>query len=187
VSIWALGGLAGRVFLEGYEEDPNKHDFHAAIANFLSNDRDLLKEATPHVFRYYEDTNSEWNEKDDEYVEADLQTIWEHVQLGTEPHVSRRSRGDGAIYISLECNCDWEPEHGLQLVFKEGRVVAKVGPYDGHLTTIPVSLRLCRRMTCEHCWDGMTLSPTPEQFSRHEQANSGLQQTRRSLTLATRS
>jgi hypothetical protein len=134
VSIGALGGLAGRFVLEGYEDDANKDEFHAAIANFLSNERDLLREATPHVFRYYEGTNADWDEDDDEYVEADLQTIWEHVQLGSEPHVSRRSYGDEAVYISLECNCDWEPEHGLQLVFKEGRAVAKVGPYDGHLT-----------------------------------------------------
>jgi hypothetical protein len=34
----------------------------------------------------------------------------------------------------LECECDWEPEHGLQIVFRDGREVTKVGPYDGHLT-----------------------------------------------------
>ena len=25
-------------------------------------------------------------------------------------------------------------QHGLQIVFKDGRSVTKVGPYDGHLT-----------------------------------------------------
>jgi hypothetical protein len=29
---------------------------------------------------------------------------------------------------------DWEPEHGLQIVFRDGRAVTKVGPYGGHLT-----------------------------------------------------
>jgi hypothetical protein len=38
------------------------------------------------------------------------------------------------MYASLECNCDWEEEHGLLIVFKEGREVSKIGPYDGHLT-----------------------------------------------------
>ena len=37
-------------------------------------------------------------------------------------------------YVSVECECDWEPEHGLQIVFRDGRTVTKVGPYNGHLT-----------------------------------------------------
>jgi hypothetical protein len=31
-------------------------------------------------------------------------------------------------------NCDWEVEHGMQLVLRDGRTVSKVSPYDGHLT-----------------------------------------------------
>ena len=48
--------------------------------------------------------------------------------------VSRRPYGDRAAYVSLECGCDWEEEHGLQIVFKEGLHVNMVGQYDGHLT-----------------------------------------------------
>jgi len=44
-----------------------------------------------------------------------------------------RSR-DGRVYVSVEYECDWEPEHGLQIVFRDGRTVTKVGPYNGHLT-----------------------------------------------------
>lgn len=36
--------------------------------------------------------------------------------------------------VDIECKCAWEREHGLNIGFKEGRVVSKVGPYDGHLT-----------------------------------------------------
>ena len=60
--------------------------------------------------------------------------VWDHIRFGGEPLVSRRSKGDGGIYVSLECECDWEEEHGLQIVFENGRRVNKVGPYDGHLT-----------------------------------------------------
>ncbi|MFA1544590.1 DUF6985 domain-containing protein, partial [Actinomadura monticuli] len=35
---------------------------------------------------------------------------------------------------SLECECDWEQEHGLQMVFRDVRTVTKIGPCDGHLT-----------------------------------------------------
>lgn len=48
--------------------------------------------------------------------------------------VKRRASGDRGIYISLECGCNWEPEHGLQIVFKHGRTINKIGPYDSHLT-----------------------------------------------------
>nr|WP_240742158.1 hypothetical protein [Micromonospora zingiberis] len=41
---------------------------------------------------------------------------------------------DQHVYVTAECNCDWEPEHGLQIILRDGRAVTKVGPYDGHLT-----------------------------------------------------
>ena len=133
--IGALRGHHCRIVLdEGYVEDERKEDFHGAIANLRSDERDLLDEAAPYVFRYCEDMNRDWKRGDPEFVEATPHSIWEHVQLGSELHVSRRSPRDQAIYVSFECNCDWEPEHGLQLVFREGRAVVKVGPYDGHLT-----------------------------------------------------
>jgi hypothetical protein len=56
------------------------------------------------------------------------------VRLGSQPVISRRSYRDKGIYVSLECGCDWEEEHGMQLVFKNGLQVVKVGPFDGHLT-----------------------------------------------------
>ena len=43
-------------------------------------------------------------------------------------------REGNAVYISLGCNCDWEQEHGLQIVLKDGLRVTKVGSFDGHLT-----------------------------------------------------
>jgi hypothetical protein len=36
--------------------------------------------------------------------------------------------------MRLECECDWEPEHGLQIVVRHGASVTKVGQFDGHLT-----------------------------------------------------
>ena len=57
--------------------------------------------------------------------------VWKHVQFGDEATVGREGN---AVYIDLGCNCDWEPEHGLQIVFKDGQRVNKVGPFDGHFT-----------------------------------------------------
>lgn len=40
-------------------------------------------------------------------------------------------------HVKLSLNsfsCDWETEHGLQIVFKQGLKINKLGPFDGHLT-----------------------------------------------------
>lgn len=39
----------------------------------------------------------------------------------------------GEIYVLIECGCDWEEEHGLQLVFKNGQQLTRVSYNDGGL------------------------------------------------------
>lgn len=135
VPVQVLGGKMCRIVVEGYDEDANKGEYHAAIANFLSIQPFVLKEAESHVFRYYQACNDNWEPDDDEFVAIKSPgEVWRHVSLGGEPMVTRRAYGDKGIYVSLECGCEWEPEHGLQIVFKNGLRVNKVGPYDGHLT-----------------------------------------------------
>jgi hypothetical protein len=48
--------------------------------------------------------------------------------------VTRDRRRGRQAHVSVECECDWEPEHGLQIVVRDGAAVTKVGPFDGHLT-----------------------------------------------------
>ena len=130
-----LGGTMCRIAVVGYDEDSRKDEFHSAIANFLSIDESVLQEAEPHVFHYYQDCNVDWDPDDDEFLDIDSPSdVWSHVQFGSEPTFSRRAYRDKGIYVSVECGCDWEEEHGLQIVFKNGLKVNKVGPFDGHLT-----------------------------------------------------
>lgn len=134
IAVPVIGGKKCRVVVEGYDKDPHKDHFHAAIANFLAVNPDVLKQAEPHIFRYYQDCAEHWDEDDRPVTIKNAANVWKHVRLGNKPMVTRRSGGDRKIYVSLECGCDWEEEHGLQIVFKNGQKVNKVGPYDGHLT-----------------------------------------------------
>lgn len=59
--------------------------------------------------------------------------IWSFVHP-EEIFVERRGRRDEDVYVSVQCNCDWEREHGLQLVFRRGRQLTRVSAQDGHLT-----------------------------------------------------
>jgi hypothetical protein len=135
MSVSSLGGKVCRIVVAGYDEDSKKDEFHSAIANFLRLPPSALQEVSPHVFRYYQVCNSNWEPDDEEFVDIESPSyVWRHVQFGSEPIVRRRAYGDKGIYVSIECSCDWEPEHGLQIVFKNGQRVNKIGSYDGHLT-----------------------------------------------------
>jgi hypothetical protein len=129
-------GRKCQMVIEGYDEDTNKTEFHAAIQNFLSLDPAVLKEAESYIFQYYQDClfNSKAFEQKQGAAIRNENEIWQQVRLGKQPMVTRRPYGDKAVYVSLECECDWDEEHGLQIVFKNGTKVSKVGPYDGHVT-----------------------------------------------------
>lgn len=130
-----LNGRACRVIVEGYEEDDAPEQYHEAIANLLSSGFSVLQAAENYVFKYYQDMSADGDPSDEEFVRIETPAeVWQHIDLDAEPVVTRRGYGDRGIYVSLELNCAWEPEHGLQIVLKNGSVVTKVGPYDGHLT-----------------------------------------------------
>ena len=119
--------------LDGYADDERKAEFHTAIANFLGLSKSSLADADQALSRYYKDYEDYWAERGEAPLDG-AEELWKHVTLGRELTISRRRRGDRAIYVSVECECAWEEEHGLQLVFKNGLHVNKLGGYDGHLT-----------------------------------------------------
>jgi hypothetical protein len=133
IAVPMFGGKMCSIIVDGYEQDPNKEDFHIAIANFLKGSSTVLREVDQHLFKYYK-AFEEWYLEDGSAPIQSADELWQHVQLGSEPMVTRRYYGDKKIYVSVECECDWEPEHGLQLVLKNGLRVTKLGGYDGHLT-----------------------------------------------------
>jgi hypothetical protein len=124
-----LSGERHEISVEEYDDDENQEEFQRAIANFLSIEPSVLDEAAPYIFQYYQDCSSNAGE----LTIRTPDDVWRHISFG-DPTVSRDLFGDRGIYVSIECECDWEEEHGLQIVFRNGAEVSKVGPYDGHLT-----------------------------------------------------
>lgn len=59
--------------------------------------------------------------------------IWNYVQPN-EIFIARRPYNDEDIYVDINCECNWEQEHGLQLVFRKGKKITRVSQIDGHLT-----------------------------------------------------
>ena len=114
--------------------------FDAASRAFLAAGPELLDQATEHLWAYYRDTANEYDAADREGygipVLDEAADIWAEVTITDPPTLT--PGGDplepGEAYVSFEGGVTWEAEHGLQLVFEDGRAVCKVGPYDGHVT-----------------------------------------------------
>ena len=132
VALAALDGQACRFLLEGYENDPAPADFSTAIRHFLALDPSALRAVEDAIYAYYQDYRQLAPELGSQIAQASA--VWSHISYGDEVLVCRRAQGDQAVYLLLECECDWAPEEGLQLIFKEGSRVSRVGPFDDFLS-----------------------------------------------------
>jgi hypothetical protein len=64
---------------------------------------------------------------------SDPAEIWRHVDV-RDIHIRKDARhGDPSFYIQILCGCDWEEEHGLQLVYRNGSVLSRVSEADGNV------------------------------------------------------
>ena len=118
--------------LDGLEESDTS-DVIVAIRAFLALGAETRTAATPYIFANYRRI-AELVSADDLGCEiASPQEVWAHIQP-SEIFVSRRHRRDQAIYVQITAECDWEPEHGLQIVFRRGHELVRVSEQDGHLT-----------------------------------------------------
>jgi len=133
VAINALGGHVCDIVLhEDCAQDAQRDDIDRAITSFITLEPSALTDVEEHVFRYYLDGKDDFEPGEPGYVEiGSAADVWKHVQFGGEARVGREGI---AVYISVAGNCDWEPEHGFQIVFKDGLRVNKVGEFDGHFT-----------------------------------------------------
>ena len=133
IPIPVLGNRTRRIVLEDTESYPPIEDYYAAIRNFLAIDHSALATIEQEVYDYYEVCNASWDDDEEEFVHIDRPVdVWGHVRFGTHPCVKRHFE-NLRVYVSVECECDWEHEHGLQIVFRDGLEVNKIGAFDGHL------------------------------------------------------
>jgi hypothetical protein len=133
-----LGNHYCKFVLEDYSADPNPKEIRTSIGNVLSIDESVLTDAQHYVYEYYEDMaalfkTQGWPLPPKIRSAAD---VWKHVRFGDSLYVEtlRKGGAEDGVYVSLECACDWEKEHGLQIVLRDGLTVTKIGPFDGHLT-----------------------------------------------------
>lgn len=100
------------------------------ILDFCAIDRSVLAAATPALYAYYLDMAAHLADQD-WFPQVAEDEVWANVHFNLRPFVHFQ---DGRWYVISEDECTWEPEHGLQFVFAEGRTINRISPYDGHPT-----------------------------------------------------
>lgn len=119
--------------LESVETDPHPAEFHDAIQAFLGKTVRERLVAAPHIFRNFCEFKDAVDEEDCECAIGSEAEVWSHLRA-TEVRILRRPYGDKKVYVQVTAECEWEIEHGLQLVYREGRELCRVSEQDGHLT-----------------------------------------------------
>lgn len=119
------------IFMEIDPEETNE-----ALGNFLQLTAADRLHISDLVYKNYTDF---LDEVDFDGIEEGLSDIKEDHEIWnfvypTEIYVSRRHRRDKDVYICVSCECGWEEEHGLQLVFRQGKKLTRISDEDGHLT-----------------------------------------------------
>ena len=104
-----------------------------ALAAFSALGPEDRRSDTRHVWAYFQDVYEDIGEHVDEAMEipATPDGSWAHVRPRC---LYIDVKDDGTCFVMIECDCDWEEEHGLQMVWRDGSALCKAGPYDGHMT-----------------------------------------------------
>lgn len=119
--------------LVAFTLDDRADEFEDAISAFLALDTADREQATPYVYENYRRFIDAVGADELEYEIATPEGVWDHVQAG-QIYVQRRHRRDKEVYVQITARCDWEIEHGLQLVYRRGSQLTRVSAQDGHLT-----------------------------------------------------
>ncbi|WP_297007248.1 DUF6985 domain-containing protein [uncultured Corynebacterium sp.] len=138
LSVGILDAEVEFTFPEWDPEDADPAEVTAVtqtITAFRDAPQSVLAVASEAIYAYYRETADALVDEpdlEDWFPEiGSPEEVWDHVTLGENPTVEEE---DGIWYVSLESECEWDEEGGLQIVFRSGGEITKVGPFDGLLT-----------------------------------------------------
>jgi hypothetical protein len=100
-----------------------------ALGNFLNKNSEERVNDSELVYKYYSETLNfgytkplNLNSKDE---------IWKFIKP-SEIMIDWDENEN--FYLCVSCGCEWEEEHGLQLVFKNGEKLTRASGHDGQYT-----------------------------------------------------
>jgi hypothetical protein len=132
LSVPYFGGQLLTFTLNGLTE-ADVEDAQIAIGAFLDLNSDARLAASKYVFQNYRQMVDAVGEDTIDCRIKNPEDVWAHVHP-SEVFVRRRRRRDKLIYVQITAECDWEREHGLQIIYRRGDELSRVSAQDGHLT-----------------------------------------------------
>lgn len=114
------------------EKNDINEDFDRAINNFLQLGENQRLEASKYVFKNYSKHIEAVGEDEFDFKVNNKNDIWNYVHP-TAIYVRKRAK-DNLVYVQIAAECDWEIEHGLQIIYKDGCKLSRVSAQDGHIT-----------------------------------------------------
>lgn len=97
------------------------------LANFIGLNSADKTEHSGIVHHYYSETLKYGYAKP-----LDLNTINDIWNFVTPTEIIIHWDEEGQFYLCVSCDCEWEEEHGLLLVFKNGQTLTRASGHDGH-------------------------------------------------------
>ena len=104
----------------------------AGLDNFPGLGAAPFQEAERHLIAYARQVGMMvgWDDIDMSEPKDDTR-IWDHVRLRL---LIIEEDFSGPLYLELSGGCDWDPDYGVALSWREGKTLMRVGPSKGHFT-----------------------------------------------------
>jgi hypothetical protein len=124
IPISYLGGLR-LTFTVDLESEKSPEELSAAIRRFLALPESARFAANAEIFDYYSQVVEQVGEEDFDFKIGDECGVWGHVHF-TSIFVGRTLHESREIYVRAMAGCDWDEEHGLQIVLLGGDIFDRV-------------------------------------------------------------
>lgn len=122
-------------FVIDYYDDAILNILTGAMESFKNMEPETFKISTPFIYQFYKDSERLLTKQEIQSLGiVSPKDVWGHIKPNEEIHVAIEDRSCPFAFISIEFECEWEIEHGLQMVFREGITLCKISSCDGHLT-----------------------------------------------------
>lgn len=120
-----------KVTLMNVRKDQIGDEYNSAINNFLALNSSNRLNASKYVYMNYTVTLKAVGEDQFDFKIDTDQHVWNHIKP-IDIMVKKRKK-DGLVYVIVEADCDWDDEHGIQIIYKDGNKLSRVSEQDGHL------------------------------------------------------